>query len=206
MPTVWAKAYCLANPATRARTVIAPMSSARARDAPRRRRTQPGIRHTAGPVDIRADHRRRHRSLADGGSTAAAGRRPSMSSRLSTGLPAMTLVKLIFSAAAVSAATVPSSDQPAGAAELGHGGEAEQGAERVGAGVAEHRPLAEVLGQQRGGGAQRDGGQRRRQRRVTDDDGREQRPAGEQADLDRPAGAQVEQVGQVGGARRWRRR
>ncbi len=122
-----------------------------------------------------------------------------MSSRLSTGLPAMTLVKLIFSEAAVSAATVPSSDQPAGAAELGHGGEAEQGAQRVGAGVAEHRPLAEVLGQQRGGGAQRHRGQRRRHRRVTDDGGREQGPAGEQPDLDGPAGAQVEQVGQVGG-------
>ena len=78
----------------------------------------------------------------------------------------MTLVKLTFSLATVSAVIPASRRSARAAAGRPRRPRAEHGAERVGARVAEHGPLAEVLGQQRERGAERRG------------DGREPAPPG----------------------------
>ena len=78
--------------------------------------------------------------------------------------------------------------------QAGSGRHPEQGAERVGARVAEHRPFAKVFGKQGGRGAERGG---HRESRAGPRG--QQRSAG-QRDLERAAGAQVEQVQQVGAA------
>ncbi len=128
----------------------------------------------------------------------------------------MTRVKLTFSLATVSA-TIPAS-RPSRArrgSALG-GRRAEHRAERVGAGVAEHGPLAEVLGQQgeRGAGGRGDGLQPRqapgvtplRRRRPASALLAAMSPAGERRHLDGAAGAEVEEVEQVRAARDQARR
>ena len=74
----------------------------------------------------------------------------------------------------------------------------EHGAEQVGAGVAEHEPLAEVGGEQAGRGADH---RRERQADRAGARGERDRDVGEQADLDRAARGPVEEVAEVGGER-----
>ena len=78
-----------------------------------------------------------------------------MSSQRSGGVRSITFVKLTFSLAAVSPATPASTASRAVPRQRRGRGHAEHRAERVRAAVAEHRPLAEVLRQQRDGRARR---------------------------------------------------
>ena len=101
---------------------------------------------------------RRARAPPAGGSSPArhqpaaqrvgAGRRPSSSSQRSGGVRAISSVKLTFSLASVSGDQPGQVDEPAEPAVRHDRRQAERGAERVRAGVAEHRPLAEVVAQQ----------------------------------------------------------
>ena len=124
-----------------------------------------------------------------------------MSSLRSAGVRSMTLVKLTFSLATVSA-TIPAS-RPArrGPGQRPGRGRAEHRAERVGPGVAEHGPLGQVLGQQREARAERRGHRRQAGRPVgAARAARGDQPGRQRRDLDRAAGTEVEQVQQVGAA------
>src|SRR5690606_11395283 len=187
VPTVCASAYCLAKPVTRASTVIAPMTSA----PPATPRASLAFRPPEGS--------RVNGSDVNGsrvGGAAAQHVDPVEHLVARDDLGEADLLR-----GGGERGHGAEQREPAGTAQLGHGGQAQQRAERVGAGVAEHGPLAQVVGEQRGRGAERHGGQRRRGGRVSGPGRRQQRPAGEQPDLDSPAGPQVEQVGQVGRAR-----
>ena len=108
----------------------------------------------------------------------------------------MTLVKLTTSLAAVSPVIT------ARAATRARRGSAVAAAapsmppERVGARIAQHGPFAQILGQHRQRGPDRRGGGQPARGR-----GEAERRSGGHRHLDRPAGAQVEQVGQVRAAR-----
>ena len=93
-------------------------------------------------------------------------------------------------------------DQHAGAdrtTRLEHDRQPQHRAQQVGAGVAEHEPLAEVGGQQAGGGA--DHRRQRQARPGTVPGDQRDRHVGDQPDLDRATGRPVEQVAEVRGQR-----
>ena len=138
----------------------------------------------ARPAGTRSDRR---------GLTLDAGRRPIRSSSRRPGVASITVVKLTFSLARVSA--VSAASRPASLARAGigsHGRQAEHRAQRVGAGVAEHRPLAEVRGQY---DERRAGGHCCQSCRVAPTPPVEQPQ--DQTGLERPAGAEVQQVDEV---------
>src|SRR5690606_34566279 len=177
VPTVCASAYCLAKPVTRASTVIAPMTSA----PPATPRASLAFRPPEGS--------RVNGSDVNGsrvGGAAAQHVDPVEHLVARDDLGEADLLR-----GGGERGHGAEQREPAGTAQLGHGGQAQQRSERVGAGVAEHGPLAQVVGEQRGRGAERHGGQRRRGGRVSGHGRRQQRPAGEQPDLDSPAGPQV---------------
>ena len=160
---------------------------------------------------------------APGDPAAGMGRRPSMSSQCSGGVRWMTLVKLTFSLAAVSAMIPASTATRPAPRQARRRRRAEHGPERVGPRVAEHGPLPQVLPGEGQARTQRDPGQhgpwpgasrhrasRHRAGRHGAVPGRSRRPrpagggqqpARQRRDLDRAAGPQIEQVEQVGAAR-----
>ncbi len=115
-----------------------------------------------------------------------------MSSQFSAGVRAITLVKLTFSLAAVSAATAARMATRVGRRSDDAAATPTIAPMRVRAAVAQHGPLGEVVGQQRGGRAsgRRDLGARAWPVQA-------EREAAQQRYLGRPARAQIEQVEQV---------
>ncbi len=160
LPTVCAKTSWRPKPTTRAITVMPPMSAA-ARPIPRPAwRSGPGsVTEAGGPVTtvlsaavcsgLPGVPRRGGSSGRPGTGAAGTGRRPSMSSHRRAGVRSMTAVKLTFSLAAVSPAIPGQQRHPGRPGQAGRGRHPEQGAERVGARVPEHRPFAQVFAQQR---------------------------------------------------------
>ena len=157
---------------------------------PRVRRTRPSLARRRLSSDT-ASRSRLKRSTA-----VVSGRRPRRSRWRRPGVASMTLVNDTRSEARLSTTSATSTTVRTGRLVSSTTAEPEHRAEQVGAGVAQHQPLAEVGREQPGGRAHHRGQRQAHRRRA----GRQRdRDVGEQADLDRAARGPVEQVAEVGG-------
>ena len=224
--TVCANTTCRPNPITRASMVIAPISTAARPIPPTRCRALPrsatgavtlpaGLGRYLQPNGARCHSRRglarrprrcrardQHRPAPDPRAAAAQHVQPAQGRRALDDLGEADLL------AGGGQPDDPGQQRDPGRPRQPGRGGAEHGAQRVRPAVAEHGPLAQVLGQQRQGRRQRRQGQAAAAaaRRLRPADGCRRAPRPRRSarrrrgDLDRPARAQVEQVEQVGAA------